>query len=655
MKNSFSYIKISGILLVLFLFCDLIPRSHPEHREGSRIEILHFVQNDRIQPSQAIPAAKQTCPKGYTAVRPQCSLLFNLPAFAQGINENIEIPQDTAEIRVPGEILVDIRDNVSPEDLQRFSSIHHITLEPNSDYSAEDKLMRVKVAEENLESMVNELSKDPMVESAEPEYLFFALFYPNDPLYKYQWSMEKTGARSAWRDSAGEGVIVAVIDTGVAFEDYKNFHKIEDLQDTKFVQGYNFVSRNIHPDDDHAHGSHVTGIIAQSTFNGKGTAGIAYKCSIMPIKVLSADGFGRVGDIAEAIRFAADHGAKVINMSLGGPFPSSILRRACQYAKKKGVIIVCAAGNSKSAKISYPAAFPECIAVSAVRYDGQIAFYSNRGRRVDIAAPGGDMNVDQNNDGYPDGILQNTIAIKDPSKEGYYQFQGTSMAAPHVSAAAALVESLGVTNPDAVKRLLKMTAGVPAGVNPAAGYGAGVVDCGKAVFFAGFFAGLLKLLMAVAFAVFIARITRFSGKKNYFYWLQTVPGILIGASGLFFLPYLIDFDMPLRGILFRGFPQWDIFFFGAGSHENPLFYSALVPFIAAIFFQSNRFLRCFAAGLNLGVGGQLLFSLIFREAVLKYIPNFFFLDELWLALNILFCLFMAFSLIAVPMKKEGVI
>ena len=160
----------------------------------------------------------------------------------------------------------------------------------------------------------------------------------------------------AWKLADGNGVIVAVLDTGVAYEDYKNFHVLPDLKGITFVDPYNFVDNNTHADDDHAHGSHVTGTIAQVTDNGIGVAGIARNVKIMPIKVLSAQGGGTVAGIADGIRYAADHGAKVINMSLGGAFPSAAMKKAVKYAHDKGVTIVCAAGNESRNKVGYPAA-----------------------------------------------------------------------------------------------------------------------------------------------------------------------------------------------------------------------------------------------------------------------------------------------------------
>src|SRR5205085_5982204 len=128
-------------------------------------------------------------------------------------------------------------------------------------------------------------------------------------------------------------------------EDYKSFKVVEDLKGLTFVKPYNFVDNTTHANDDHAHGTHVTGTIAQMTNNKIGVAGVARNVKIMPLKVLSGSGSGSVAGIADAIRYAADNGAKVINMSLGGPFPSKALKNAVAYAHKKGVTIICAAGN----------------------------------------------------------------------------------------------------------------------------------------------------------------------------------------------------------------------------------------------------------------------------------------------------------------------
>ena len=213
--------------------------------------------------------------------------------------------------------------------------------------------------------------------------------------------------------------------------------------------------------DDVGHGTHVAGTIAQSTHNKLGVAGVAFKASIMPLKVLSARGSGSMAAIAQAIRFAADNGARVINMSLGGPFPVGAIGSAVKYARGKGVTIVAAAGNDGRGKVGYPARYPGVIAVAATQFDEQTTFYSNWGAQVDIAAPGGNVRVDQNGDGKPDGVLQNTLVPGNTSKTDYLWFMGTSMASPHVAGVVALIVGAGVTKPDAVEEVLLDTARKP--------------------------------------------------------------------------------------------------------------------------------------------------------------------------------------------------
>jgi hypothetical protein len=204
----------------------------------------------------------------------------------------------------------------------------------------------------------------------------------------------------------------------------------------------------------------------------------------MPVKVLNKNGSGTYTQVANGIYWAVDHGAQVINLSLGGDSPSATLEDAVAYAYNKGVTVVAAAGNDSSDVLAYPAAYDAyVIAVGATRYDETLSYYSNYGPSLDIVAPGGDLNVDQNGDGYKDGVLQNTFNpnTKNPSDFGYWFFQGTSMATPHVSGVAALliangnadVNKDGISSPDEVRSVLQNTAEDkgPTGRDNTYGYG----------------------------------------------------------------------------------------------------------------------------------------------------------------------------------------
>ncbi len=304
-------------------------------------------------------------------------------------------------------------------------------------------------------------------------------FRPNDPFYKHQWHLDQIQMPAAWQRSRGQGVVVAVIDTGVSYRDLgSRFRTAPDLKQTRFVAGRDFVENDATPDDEHGHGTHVAGTVAQSTNNGVGVAGVAPQAAIMPIRVLDARGAGSWGSVAAGIRWAADHGADVMNLSLGGGTPSQAIATAIIYAHRKGVVVVVAAGNTGRGRVQYPAANRFAFAVGAVRYDETLSFYSSYGRHLDIVAPGGDLRVDQNRDGMPDGVLQNTILRGNPMRHDYLGFQGTSMAAPHVAGVAALLKASGVRDPTAVERLIQQSA---KSKSDRRRYGAGLVQANNAL------------------------------------------------------------------------------------------------------------------------------------------------------------------------------
>lgn len=547
--------------------------------------------------------------------------------------------------KVAGEIVVDFKDKTPMQEIEKLEKDLGVDLNFVSKHSENEKLMRGSVGLGSTDAVLARLRKDPSVEYAEPDY-YFHLFAakPNDPMYKYQWNFEKINLRGAWDMSRGDNVIVAVIDTGVAYKDQGDaFHRVEDLDRTRFVQGYDFVNKHKNPLDDHAHGTHVAGTIAQSTNNHKGVAGIAYNVKIMPLKVLSSRGFGRVSDIADAVRYAADNDAKVINMSLGGPFPSLVLKSACDYAWKKGVVVVCAAGNSRSRMPSFPAGFKSCLSVSATRYDDKLAPYSNRGKSIDIAAPGGDTTVDQNGDGKPDGVMQNTIQVRNPSKEGYYIFQGTSMACPHVAGVAALVAAAGVTDNQEIVDILKKSARKK-DLPLEEGYGAGILDARAALLMATMNRGWIKLVIAIVILVALIIILGVALFKRIGPSPQFYIAMIIGACGLFFLPALFKGSFPGMSLLMRGFTDWDDVLLKNGAAANPLFFSVLIPFLVAVLCYKTKFQKM-SAGFAIGVAAALLHFTLFSSADVQWIPGTFVLDKLWLVSNFIGTIILAVVLL----------
>jgi serine protease len=387
----------------------------------------------------------------------------------------------------PGEIIVGFGPNVPDAERRRIAREHQCWIAGSCEVG---EFYLIGIPENTSPpQMVEVFAQHENVEYAELNYCVNATFIPDDKLYSYQWNFnnaDKADIRmqEAWDIEEGDpNVIVAVIDTGVAYENFGVYRQAPDLASTRFVPGYDFVHDDNHPNDDHGHGTHVAGTIAQSTNNLIGVAGVAFRCSILPIKALDEQGAGDQFTISRAILFAVTQGARVINLSVGSPASSRTLRDAVKTAYQRGVTVVAAAGNdyARGNQPSYPAAEKDyCIGVGAVRFDLQRSPYSNTGPYVSVVAPGGDLAVDQNSDGYPDGILQQTFK-SDPNQFAYWFFQGTSMATPHVSGLAALLASRGVTRPDKIREAMERTARDlgPPGWDPE--YGWGMIDAHAAL------------------------------------------------------------------------------------------------------------------------------------------------------------------------------
>lgn len=319
-----------------------------------------------------------------------------------------------------------------------------------------------------VRSVIEKLGADHRVEFAEPNLLVRT--NATDPYVTYQWNLADIGVSNAWTYGTGAGIKVAVLDTGVKPGGPDGIATL--------LGGYDYYNGDSSPTDGNGHGTFVAGTIAQRTNNGVGVAGVAPGVSILPVKVMGDDGTGDIAAISNGLVYATDQGAKVVNMSLGSAYPSSTLEQACQYAYGKGVTVVAASGNEYASTVGYPAAYNTVIAVGATGFGGTRAPYSNTGSGLDIVAPGGNMEEDKNGDGYADGILQETI---ENGVWTYTFWEGTSMATPHVAAAAALVIAQGVTDPAKVAQILEGSARDRGSKGYDTSYGYGSLDVGAAV------------------------------------------------------------------------------------------------------------------------------------------------------------------------------
>ena len=370
-------------------------------------------------------------------------------------------------------------------------------------------------ADADAEVVAAQLRGRPDVEYAQPRYRNYPMLRPNDPFYDRQWNFPAIDMERAWeiQPQAGSEITVAVLDTGVAFRNatmrYNSrfafrlvpggplypplgvvdvpFAAAPDLGDAKFVSPRDFIWDNDLPFDLEGHGTHVSGTIGQLTNNNVGVAGMAYNVRIMPVKVLDDSAwdfifgapFSGTDDVAaRGIRYAADNGAKVINMSFGRSAggPATVVEDAIRYAVSRGAVVVVAAGNSfesgnaPSRTAESAPSIGGYIAVASVGRSLERAYYSTSNSYVEIAAPGGNMREGTGGTG---GILQQTLdqdllhtyergpqGYGPPRADafGYYYYQGTSMAAPHVSAFAAMLMQQGITDPAAIEAAMKQFA-----------------------------------------------------------------------------------------------------------------------------------------------------------------------------------------------------
>lgn len=371
--------------------------------------------------------------------------LSHLPAHAVHIEGK---PQATRPEFAPDEVLVKFRADTTQAIIDDLLKKHGVNTR---------KIIRgISVHVLNMprgilvQEMVRRLNSEVAVEYAEPNYVARAMetLVPNDERFQEQWALNNRGqtggkpdadidAPEAWFIKTGSASVrIAIVDTGIS-----SVH--EDLSG-KVGTGYNAIKNTPgNAEDDNGHGTHVAGIAAArtNTDDRKGIAGVCWGCGLVPVKVLDENGSGTYGDVSEGIIWAADNGAQIINLSLGGSFSSATLQSAVKHAWERGVLLACAAGNNGNQNPVYPGYYAECTAVAATDHRDEKPRWSSYGSWVDVAAPGVDILST-----YPGNI--------------YVKLSGTSMATPHVAGLAGLVFSTTVSDANANGRINDEVRGI---------------------------------------------------------------------------------------------------------------------------------------------------------------------------------------------------
>ena len=338
---------------------------------------------------------------------------------------------DSSEFTKNNQIIVKFKEDVCEETQLKIHHKHKCTiLDHNKELD-----FQVLHSKRDINTLIKIYNKLEEVEYAEPNHMLKAFYTPNDPFFAYQYGPQKVQAPDAWDVTTSNGNIkIAIIDTGVQL----NHPELA----IKLWPGYNFVEGNLNPNDGSGHGTHVAGIAGALTENSLGIAGIAPSASIIPVRALDNSGNGTLSNIANAITYSTNAGAKVINLSLGSSQGSITLENAINYAWNQGVVIVAAAGNEASNTLTYPAAYQNVIAVASTDINDQKSDFSNYGTWVEVSAPGS--------------------TILSTYTGSYYAYlSGTSMACPHVAGLAALLAAQGKNNVQIKNTILSTCDPVP--------------------------------------------------------------------------------------------------------------------------------------------------------------------------------------------------
>lgn len=437
-------------------------------------------------------------------MRPPSTLIFAALLVIACASAAVPVTAGAAPAYAPGEVVVGYRTGPTGSAAAATASA-----EPSS--IARTRVLHV--APGRVRATIARLRVQPDIAFAAPNPIAHAsdVPLPDDPgirgfpggLAELQWNLFGdfgVNALAAWSNVAvgapgGRGVRIAVLDTGIAYRDLGRFRRSPDFAGTRFAAPYDFVDGTRYPVDRNGHGTHVAGTIAEATNNRRAVAGLAWGATLIPVRVLDAQGYGDAATIAKGIRYAVRHGARVINMSL--EFSTSVraaeipdITAALRYANRHDVVVVGSSGNEGEARVAYPARAGLVVSVGATTDAGCLADFSNDGFGLDLVAPGGGDDADLTNDANCQAgrrgrdIYQMTFTDS-VSRFGLPSgYDGTSMASPHVAATAALVLASGVLGtsptPAQVECRMKATArplGLP---GPNRVYGSGLVDAGAA-------------------------------------------------------------------------------------------------------------------------------------------------------------------------------
>jgi len=393
-------------------------------------------------------------------------------AREEGVHDSGSASVATSLDFVPGELIVGYQLVASAEGAAAFEALPaleaagvRLSLVRSTPVLASGLYRAPGLSKEDTLAVARELAARPDVAYAEPNYLYQPLEVPNDPLYGRQWHYDTIDMEGAWDITTGSNsVVVAVLDSGILYSSADASKRHPDFAG-RIVPGYDFITepdiagdgdaRDPDPYDavefEGYHGTHVAGTIGAASDNGVGVAGVDWQAQILPVRVLG-NGGGTLADIRDGLVWAAGFGipgvpananpADVVNMSLGGAGACSPAWQGALDFVADDVIVVVASGNSNvNASTFSPGGCAGVITVGATDVANERAWYSNYGSRIDVMAPGGDLDEDLDGDGFPDGVF--SVGFNDTSDTFTYTYlQGTSMAAPHVTGIIALMKAI---------------------------------------------------------------------------------------------------------------------------------------------------------------------------------------------------------------------